>query len=72
MAAVTGTTIGKRLIEALGLPKHTIWAEFRIAHNEIVSVKCGYFPDLIDPTELVEVLAEFELHEKTPNVKVTG
>jgi hypothetical protein len=40
----TGETLGKLLIDALGLPKYTKWLELRVAVDEIVTVKCGYYP----------------------------
>lgn len=59
------------LIKILGLPKKTRWFELRVATNEIVTIKCGYVPEIDDTNkgELEEVLAEFELRLKHSSPK---
>ena len=65
MSSVVGQHLGG-LIKILGLPKNTTWFELRVATNEIVTIKCGYAPEINDTNkgELEEVLAEFELRLK--------
>ena len=63
MTIVTGQAIGKKLIEILGLPARTRWFELRVATNELVTIKCGYLPDIKEGA-IEEVLAEYELHLK--------
>jgi hypothetical protein len=46
-----GNQIGKKLIEGLGLPKNTVSFELRCAVDEIVTVKCEYFPEGSDAIE---------------------
>jgi hypothetical protein len=61
-----GQNVSPRLIEALGLPKHTMWFELRVAAGEIASVKCAYHPER-DGVELADViLTEYQLVERTP------
>ena len=46
-----GGGIGKRLIEALGLPKETRWCEIRFACDEVVSIKGEFYleDDRVEP-----------------------
>jgi len=66
MLIITGRDLGKKLIDCLGLPKHTKRFELRVAHNEIVTIKCEYHPDMTpdDQGKLVSVLKEYELIER--------
>jgi hypothetical protein len=69
MIGTDGKELGNKLIDALGLPKNTVWLELRVAINEVASVTCCYYPD-ISSERLIEVLSEYELHAKsTPCVK---
>ena len=61
--AILGQDIGPSLIKALGLPKQTVWFELRCAVNEIVTVKCEYWPEG-DPFAISAVLAEYELVQR--------
>lgn len=45
MTYIQGQEFGSRIIKALGLPNNTRSIEIRIAVNEIVTVRCEYFPD---------------------------
>lgn len=63
MAIMSGNNISQALIEALGLPKHTIWFEVRAHMNSVVTVRCSYYPD-INQTELVSAFSEYELCRK--------
>lgn len=62
MAIMTPHTqeLGKKLCEALGLPKSVRWLELRLAVDEAVTVKCEYHPERNDGMPLEAVLAEFE------------
>jgi hypothetical protein len=40
-----GHQIGPQLVEALGLPKNTVGFTLRCYADEIVSVKCEYWPE---------------------------
>ena len=63
MAVVRSEAMGAKLTEVFGLPKNTVWVELRFAAGEPVTVKCGYYPDVLKE-ELVEMFSEFELHPK--------
>lgn len=63
MIGIDGKELGNKLIDALGLPKTTVWLELRVSINEVVSMKCCYYPD-ISSDRLIEVLSEYELHAK--------
>ena len=66
MKLVSGFDFGGKLIKILGLPKHTKSFELRCAVDEIVTVKCIYYPELSDDgTCLIEELAEYELVKKS-------
>lgn len=57
--------IGPKLINALGLPPQTKWFELRCAVNEIVTVKCCYYPEVSDDgDELVAIMSEYRVCEK--------
>lgn len=58
--------LGQKLCEALGLPKHVIWLELRVAFDEAVTVKCEYFPERNDSKPLEAVFAEFEVVRRDP------
>lgn len=40
-----GQQVGKKLIDGLGLPKNTVSFVLRCAVDEIVTVRCEYFPE---------------------------
>jgi hypothetical protein len=44
----------------LGLPKNVKWFELRVSVDEVVTVKCAYFPEIED-TELVEITNQFDV-----------
>lgn len=65
--AHTGHELGAELSNLLKLPKNVIWFELRCAIDEIVTIKCAYYPDDF-PTketeagvELIRCLDEYEL-----------
>ncbi len=65
--------IGGLLVEALNLPKKTIWVELRFAAGEPIEVKCGFHPE--EPASLVPVieqLAQFELKPKDAAPEALG
>ena len=43
MAVGVRGSIGKRLIESLGLPKETKWCEIRFAYDELISIKGEFY-----------------------------
>lgn len=52
--ATTTTQIESRalmeyLTKALGLPQHLTWMELRVAVNEVITVRCEWLPDVVDP-----------------------
>ena len=64
--------LGKALIEALGLPKKTSWVELRVAANEPVTVRCGYWPDALTVEAVEELCTELKvlhLKEVAPNAQ---
>jgi hypothetical protein len=54
--------LGPQLEALLGLPKNVRSFELRCAVNEIVTVKCEYYPEI---TSIEAVLAEYELVPRT-------
>ena len=56
----TGLDIGALLIRALGLPEHTRKVELIVEVNEIVVVRCEYYPDKVHMKDLLE-LKEYNL-----------
>lgn len=59
--------IGPKLINALGLPRTTKWFELRCAVDEVVTVKCCYYPEVSDGgQELVGILSEYQVCKKEP------
>jgi len=45
MAVTHHDELVRKLIKALNLPKETVWFEFRVAVDEPIAVKCGYYPN---------------------------
>lgn len=60
---VTGNELGSKLCKLFKLPKHTNWFELRVAHDEIVTINCAYYPDKNDLAGIDLVTAKFELIE---------
>lgn len=62
MAAMVllGQGLGPALGDALGLPKGLIWFELRVALDEVVSIKCEYYPH-IDKPLLESVIEDFQV-----------
>ena len=58
--AITGQQIGEALCRLLQLPKYTRSFTLRCAVDEVVTVKCEYYPD-ISVGKLESVFAEYEL-----------
>jgi hypothetical protein len=54
---------GKMMVDVLGLPKNTRSFELRMAVDEVVSVKCEYFPEILKD-ELATVFFEYDLVKK--------
>jgi hypothetical protein len=61
---VRGKVLGSMLVKALNLPPSTKSFDLHCALNDIVTVKCEYYPDLTDVTKLVSVIKEYNLVEK--------
>jgi len=61
---MVGHDIGHQLISLLGLPKNVISFELRAAVNEVVTVKCEYYPD--HSLGFEAVFAEYELVRRAP------
>lgn len=64
MTMLIGQDIGKKLTDALGLPKNIISFELRVAVDEIVTIKCTYYPENINIDEVEKQFAEFQLSLK--------
>ena len=59
--AITGNDpLCKELMKIFGLPERTVWFEIRFALDEVVSVRCCYYPD---PDKSVTVTGQFKLVE---------
>ena len=56
--------LGETLVKMLGLPKHTRGFELRCYVNEVITVKCEYYPEEKGVAQLELILKEYELHEK--------
>jgi hypothetical protein len=49
MAISTGNEkFAREMLDALGLPKNTVWFELRVAVDEAITVRCAYYPELPD------------------------
>ena len=59
-----GDEICEKLIKTLGLPKHTKGIELRFYVDEVITVKCEYYPELNEGAETI--FAEYRL-EKIEN-----
>lgn len=60
---MTVHTLGPQLIALLGMPPNCVSFELRCAANEIVTVKCEYYPEEADGFDVV--LAEYKLVPRT-------
>ena len=58
---VRGKVLGSMLVKALNLPKHCKAFELRCALNEIVTVKCEYFPEIDGVLSMIPVIKEYRL-----------
>ena len=67
MTLLHGQNVSQRLVEALGLPKNTVWFELRVAYGEIATVKCAYQPENSSDKLADVILAEYELVERAPS-----
>jgi len=59
-----GKILGGMLTKALNLPPNTKSFELRCAMNEIVTVKCEYFPDQDSVVGMIPVIKEYHLVDK--------
>lgn len=57
--AILASELGKSLIEALGLPKHTLSFTLRVRAGAAVRVECEYLPQNSD--RLAAALMEYDL-----------
>ena len=62
---ITGRAVGPALVDALGLPKRTVWFELRVHCDEVVSCVCEFYPEF-DPRRLESVLQSYELVRRQP------
>ena len=60
---VMGHMVGKKLVEALGLPERTRKLTLTVEAFELVTVECEYYPDEID-TALEILTKTYNLVEK--------
>ncbi|MCA3190932.1 hypothetical protein [Cupriavidus sp.] len=58
-----GNPFVRALMDALGLPKHTISFEMRCAVNEVVTIRCSYHPqaDAAEGFDARPLLANYKL-----------
>ena len=54
---------GGRIAEILGLPKHTRSFELRCAVNEIVTIKCEFYPEIDGVKQLETIFKDYKLVE---------
>lgn len=69
MALLLGHHVGRELIEILGLPEKTVSFEIRFAYNEVVAVRCEFYPDVQDSDDLVSVFRSYRLESGGPKPK---
>lgn len=57
---------GEKIIRCLGLPRGTKRFELHCGVDEIITVKCEYYPYIDDNSakEFVSILSEYELRKK--------
>ena len=60
---ISGRILGDRLKDMMGLPKNTRGFELRCYVNEIVTVKCEYYPEIDDVEQFASVIKKFHLGE---------
>lgn len=58
---IIGQELGKRLVEALGLPKHTMGITLHVYPGQFVTVECKY---ALDEDKLSPLMAEYALVER--------
>lgn len=56
------------LLEALGLPEHTVWFELRVGINEVATVTACFHTDATRASGAAPILSRFELREKAVEV----
>ena len=61
---VRGKILGGMLYKVLNLPPNTKSFELKCNLNDIVTVKCEYFPTLDGVTSLIPAIKEFYLIDK--------
>ena len=66
--AILASELGKALIEALGLPKHTLSFTLRVRAGAAVRVECEYLPQNSD--RLAAALMEYDLVPRSRPVPV--
>lgn len=62
MGRITGVNIDQELLDALKLPKHTVWFSLTCSMDGPLMIECEYLPDL-DQGELTRVVKTYELWE---------
>lgn len=63
MAIKSGTELGGKLLEILGLPKNTVAFTLRCAVNEIATVTCEYYPEFTGQEGFDTVFGEYRLEK---------
>lgn len=64
MSVMIGPTLGKQLIDVLGLPERVTWIELRVAIGEVVSLTCEHYIDSEKAPYIVKALQRYELRER--------
>lgn len=64
MGGVRGKIFGGMLAKALGLPSNTKSFELRCAMNELVTVKCEFYPEIESLIKTIPVIKEYKLVDK--------
>lgn len=68
MGLLLGQHVGKELLEILGLPERTVSFEIRFAYDEVVTVRCEFYPDVPDSEDIATVFRNYRI-ERGPKPK---
>lgn len=72
MSLMTVNTLGPHLIALLGLPLHVKWLELRCAVDELVTVKCEYYPEIGASFDTVVTEYEVVRRNRPDEASTTG
>lgn len=64
MGLLLGQQVGRELIKILGLPKKTVSFEIRFAYDEVVTVRCEFYPDVPDSVDLATVFSTYRIESR--------